>query len=375
MSDRDCSFASQPASQSASPSKQDSPSLHLAGSQLSLAEKVTGLNHVLSAVSTTSPASSDSPSKDPTIADSVNIHHMELLSHATLSPDLFNLGDNTDNDFIRLTYSTKIAFAFPYLLHQLLAFSARHLAFLHPSRHQHYSHLAASLQSRAISLFNDSESNSTIDKNNCVPILLFSTTLGHHLLADLLAKTPGHDDLDSFLQRFVQCAKTNNGIYNVCCSAWPLLIESEMEQILTVSANFTSRDPMGDDCNRVFDLLAHSPELEQKEQEACYQATRYLQVGFDALRTEQGVHGNNRYSMIFSWTMLITPTYITMLEKRNPQSLVVLAYYMLLLYNGRSMWQVGDVGAYLLSLLWDYLGSEWKYWIEYPPKKMKKSIA
>lgn len=289
---------------------------------------------------------------------------MELLSHFTLSPDLFNLGDRLDADLASLSYSIELALAFPYLLYQLLAFSARHLAFLRPSRHQHYNILAVSLQSRAISLFNDAGSSRSIDKSNCVPILLFSVALGHHMLADLLEQSArGQDDLDSFLRRFVQCVKTNRGIFNVCCSAWPLLIDSKLQPILTISASFTSKDPAGDDCGRVFRLLDASPELTQHEKEACCEATRYLQIGFDALRFEHPVHGHNRYSMVFSWTMLISPTYATMLEEKKPQALVVLAHYMLLLHSGRSMWQIGDSGMSLLNLLEDHLGSEWKHWI------------
>lgn len=55
-----------------------------------------------------------------------------------------------------------------------------------------------------------------------------------------------------------------------------------------------------------------------------------------------------------------------MMEARRPEALAVLAYYALLLHYGRDMWQVGDVGRYLIGIIGEGIGKEWWEWVEGP---------
>jgi hypothetical protein len=160
----------------------------------------------------------------------VNMEHMELFVHLVTNKDLFSLGDNVDNYQSAFDMCIKESVKAPYLLHQMLAFSARHLAAIRTDRTLHYLDQAVSLQTRAVSLFN--ETRREVDSSNCVAILLFSVTRGHHLLADALAYR-GPDGLDGFLAHYVQCVDLNRGIYNVVISAWPLLAESSLEPVLS----------------------------------------------------------------------------------------------------------------------------------------------
>ncbi|RFU30296.1 hypothetical protein B7463_g6040, partial [Scytalidium lignicola] len=137
MSRRDCSFASQHLAVS-SPSSQDGQPINSGGYRI-----LGG--------STTSLPNSDSPERSSTNDDShqdssldqaVNFNHMELIIHLTLTRDMFSLGDNVDDYPSGLALALKKGPEAPYLLHQLLAFSARHLAFLHPERSSSYLNLA-----------------------------------------------------------------------------------------------------------------------------------------------------------------------------------------------------------------------------------------
>jgi hypothetical protein len=112
---------------------------------------------------------------------------MELIIHLILDNDVFCLG-LAEIDFHNHTASSlvlKKGLEHPYLLHEILAFSSLHLASIHPAKSISYQHQAMALQTRAVSLFNSHWTE--IDETNCVSILLFSSVLGHHLLADTLA--------------------------------------------------------------------------------------------------------------------------------------------------------------------------------------------
>jgi hypothetical protein len=292
----------------------------------------------------------------------VNFDHMQLLIHVTQNSSMFDLSGVYSDHATGLALGLKEALTAPYLMHELLAFSAQHLAFLYPDKSKQYLHQAVSLQTRAISLFNSTWTQ--VNKSNCVAVLLFSSVLGHHLLADTLHKRHA-DGLDGFITRYVQCIEMHRGIYTIAKSAWPLLMESEIQPILSRSANFTSREPVGNDCQSIKNLVKDAAGLAWPEKQACQRAIDYLQVGFDAV-AETGEAPVYRHQMIYSWTLLVTPEVNKLLARKQPEALIILAYYAVLLHHGRELWQVGRAGEYVLGLIDGYLGPNWDQWMQFP---------
>ncbi|KAL4770066.1 hypothetical protein BDW60DRAFT_193425 [Aspergillus nidulans var. acristatus] len=312
------------------------------------------------------------------IEDPINLQHTELLIHLTSSraADVFSLGDGFEPYQATASRALGIGLTSPYLLYQLLAFSARHLAYLHPDKRAYHLHQATSLQTRALSLFNAGKVQ--ITASNCVAVCLFSVVLGHHLLTDTLTlalsgsvQPPGcrGSGLDSFLNRYIQCLETHRGVYTVAMGGWSLLMETELAPVLSRSRAFTSQEPKGDECQQLQALVVSSVSLKQEEKEACQQAIRYLQLGFDALSTWE--NENMRYQMLFLWNVLVPSEFGGLLARKRAQALVILAYYALLLHHGRHIWQVGGAGQHIIGMIEEYLGPKWSQWIEYPRLGMR----
>ncbi|KAM0280546.1 hypothetical protein ACHAQH_003991 [Verticillium albo-atrum] len=72
------------------------------------------------------------------------------------------------------------AFDQPYLMNEILAFSARHLASTRPDMAPHYIFLAREYQAHALSFFNTTHVETTAD--NCLQMLVFSWMVGMNLL-------------------------------------------------------------------------------------------------------------------------------------------------------------------------------------------------
>ncbi|KAH7076294.1 hypothetical protein FB567DRAFT_157700 [Paraphoma chrysanthemicola] len=301
----------------------------------------------------------------------INFDHMELLVHATQDSSIFNLSGVYSDHALGLALGLKEALKAPYLMHELLAFSAQHLAFIHPEKSKHYLHQAMVLQTRAVSLFNSSWTH--VNDSNCVAVLLFSSVLGHHLLAETLHGRHA-DGLDGFISRYIQCIEMHRGIYTIATSAWPLLMSSEIEPILTRSANFTSREPTGNDCAELKKLIESTTSLSWEEKLSCQRAIDYLQVGFDAV-AETGEAVVHRHQMIYSWTLLVKPELTRLLAKKQPEALVILAYYAVLLHHGRSQWQVGKTGESVFGLIENHLGSAGDDWLRIPRLIIKQTIV
>jgi hypothetical protein len=299
----------------------------------------------------------------------VNLDHMELLIHLSLEKDMFNLGFGIEKyhpSSLMLALTTGLKS--PVLMHQLLAFSSRHLAYVHPERFTFYDHQAVALQTKAISLFNTTFAASGVDRSNCVVIVLFASILGHHTLADTLAMRP-LEGLHAFIKHHVGCIETHRGIYTIAETAWPMLMESELEPILSLSHAFTSREPKGEHCKLVSDMVDASDGLDSMQKEACRTALRYLQVGLDAA-TADGEE-DNRYHMVCTWTMLLTPDFANLLSAMRPEALVILAYYAQLLHYARDLWQVRDASTYIFGLVYDCIDESWRPWLEEPRRVIR----
>lgn len=296
----------------------------------------------------------------------LNLDHIELLIHLSLEKDMFNLGFGIEEYrpselMLAMTRSLKS----PMLIHQLLAFSSRHLAYIHPERFAFYDHQAVALQTMAISLFHDTYTAAGVDQSNCAIVLLFAADLSHHTLADALAVRT-LEGICAFVQHYTQCVETHRGIYTIATTAWPMLMESELEFILAQSTAFTSRQPKGHHCQSAKQMVNESCELNIAEKKACLSALRYLQVGLDAVTAQD--EENHRYQMICTWPMLLTPEFSRLLSSMRPEALVVFAYYAELLHFGKTSWQVGDSGMYVFELVANHLDTSWSRWLE-PPKQ------
>jgi len=294
-----------------------------------------------------------------TTADSatVNHEHMQLLIHLVEDDSMAILGGSIGEPSKSMVFALQTGLQHPYLLHQLLAFSARHSSYLHPEHSSRYESLAMQLQTHAVSLFNAVKAE--VDASNCVAILLFASILGHHVLTDTLARRE-LDNVQELTESLVQCMEVHRGIYTVATSAWPLLLSTEIGPTIAWSAGFSSQTPRGDHCNPLVEMIARSEGLTETERSALLLAIKYLQIGFDAGIENNEVDQGKRHQMVYSWPMLAVPEYSTLLRRQRGEALVVLAWYTVLLHFARDMWQVGDAGRRLLEVIAKQLDPQWR---------------
>ncbi|KAK3362312.1 hypothetical protein B0T25DRAFT_3238 [Lasiosphaeria hispida] len=363
LSERPCSYPS---------SSQSQPDQHPTPSRLSPPVS----NTPVSTVSTgASPAVSvqHSPPRYPTLPDlpyepstplpdaHVNLDHMALLIHFSVSDQIPDLDDDMSEMGSRLLY--KSALEAPYLLYEMLAVSARRLSVLSPEKSETYLQLSVSLQTKAVSLFNETVATAAVDNCNCVPMMLFSAILNRHLLANLLARR--EQDLAVFLSHYTEYVGLGGGIKAITHSAWPVLLDSEMKDFLIWAACISRSTPVGNQCDPLRQLLSKAGGLDEPTKGACELAIHFLQVGFDIMLAKDVQ--NRRYMMPFAWSVIVPQDFTDLLEQRRPEALVILAYFGLLLHYSRHLWQIGgDSGSYIVTMIAQYLGPGWEDYISWP---------
>lgn len=291
----------------------------------------------------------------------VNASHAELLLNFSLAIPVPDISREMCEPGTRIALDA--ALGAPYLLHEILAFSARHLAAKRPPE-EAAGHLARSvrLQNAAISLFNAAKAE--VDEATCVPMLLFSSLLGRHLLIDTLA---ARGDLASFMDRYVQYVGIHRGLRAVATASWPLLMRSELKELLSWGSSAVNAVPRGEQCAQLKTLIAASG-LSPVEADACHKAVYYLQCGFDELEDAVvlGPAETARCRLPFIWNIAVPREFTEMLAARRVEALAIFAYYAVLLHHPRGMWHIGDAGLYIFELVVGFLGPEWAAWMAWP---------
>ncbi|KAL2137003.1 hypothetical protein VTI74DRAFT_10479 [Chaetomium olivicolor] len=290
----------------------------------------------------------------------VNLDHMELLIRFKFEEHAPELNAEMHDFASKLLF--KCALEAPYLMHQILAVSARRLAALESGRADSFLELAMQLQTKAVSIYNGTAAKAQIDQTNCSALLLFCSLLGRHLLADLLARRDA--DFGSFLPRFLELLSISRGLMAMSVAAWDLLLQSDIRHLVLWALDISQAAPRGHHCAELQRLVAESKDLDAPSKEACMRAIACLQVGFDSLIG--GDTRNQRYLMVFMWAPAVPQEFADLLAQLRPEAIAIMGYWALLLHYSRALWHVADSGSHLLKSIARYLGPDWQHWLSWP---------
>ncbi|KAL1966365.1 hypothetical protein VTN77DRAFT_4507 [Rasamsonia byssochlamydoides] len=289
---------------------------------------------------------------------SVNMNHLELFHHALTEMDK-SFGFDETRAQVPFRVTIKCCLSVPYLMHEVLALAALHLSILRPAQQEFYRHQAVQLQTQAISLFNSKRDELTAD--NCVPMFLFSSLLGIHVLCDTM--TSPDNNFNIFLDRFSTYLHLHRGVRAVTSRSWHILRETELKPILESGEVIPPlKESTGHECDGLLTLI-ESTDLCQSSIDVCRQAIEQLQCAFDAYRRPAL---ENRTAAIFAWPISVPAEFVDLLMHRRPEALVILAHYAVLLHDCREIWIFGSGGKYLIESITSYLGKYWAEWMAWP---------
>lgn len=314
--------------------------------------------------------------------------HLELLHH--FEHDFSKaMGLKQPGVSRMLEMALQEAFAAPFFMDELLAFSAAHRSTLTdrtPGQRNLYRTEATRLQTRALARY----SAVVAHEEKPLAVFLFSAFLGQHVLFDTFSLHSTHSgtshshNLAAFLDQLVHCLSLHRGIAVVAGRSWPTLI-AELRTRLGPDAELFNPDTSvgavpGTECADLMARLAVGEngglsELSPASREACREAVAALQRAFDVQRSaERGgtqVLGSRRFIGVQEWLVRVSGDYINLIARRQPEALVILAYYSVMLHYVRNYWIVGNVGAVLGRSICSHLGGYWVDWLEWPNRMLE----
>lgn len=260
----------------------------------------------------------------------------------------------------------KSASSAPYLMDELLAFSALHLSTLQSDNDEKAQYLrqAAELQTRALSLFNAVEPQ--VHDENCVAMFVFSSVIGMHALFDGVRS---RKDFTDFLDGIIRYLKLHRGVRPIARQSWNLLRETELKLVINPIEDSNENEPTAyehGECDTLASLLEVSrDQLGPEPYRVCYEAVQTLIWAFGQHRVLPKPYPTH---ITLAWPIMISAEFVELLEQRQPISLVILAHWGVLLHKAREFWVFADAGRVLIEFMSGYLGIYWNEWMALPRK-------
>ncbi|KAL4794963.1 hypothetical protein BDV19DRAFT_363830 [Aspergillus venezuelensis] len=284
--------------------------------------------------------------------------------------------------------------ATPYLVNELLAFSALHMSILSNSQKEResYHYHAAHLQTHALSLFQRTgfygsgaeggDTDGTIEQDtasaSAIPLFLFSSVLGVHMLCDTLIyhTITTNNDFEAFLGRFTHYLRLHTGVRAVLRSSWSTLTSPDcpLKPVFDFGMKVHKNDGRLEPHLQHLLTLICSSNLGSELEEIYKQAIETLQSCADVASAKYEGQGHAGINGLMAWPIMVGIPFIETLEMRRPEGLVILAHYAVLLHFYRESWIFGGSGEWIIEqverrLIGDSNGfgrEEWEEWLRWP---------
>ncbi|KAH7129830.1 hypothetical protein B0J13DRAFT_452185 [Dactylonectria estremocensis] len=250
----------------------------------------------------------------------------------------------------------KQAISYPFLMHQILAVSAFHLASLQPSRSQVHFTQALQHQQHAICGINAEVSNVT--SGNCHALFAASSLL---FIGAFAASTPAlHKTHQCEMDNIVDIFTLIRGVSGILGSAKEDIRQGSL-------GDFMDCVPHPVESELLNLLLEKLPEIRQSfhgnsTQALADEAIAGLQESIDRALTT-----SPELTVAIIWPMTLNDGFLALLRVRHPAALVVVAHYCTVLHSaGSDYWFMRGWGRCVATAIAECLAPPWKESIQWP---------
>ncbi|KAI8719893.1 hypothetical protein NCS52_00771600 [Fusarium sp. LHS14.1] len=268
-----------------------------------------------------------------------NLEHMSLLFNITSNPAGFIKCDEPSGAVI--SDIIECALKNQYVMDQLLALSALQSSLQHPENSANLRLLSIQLQGRALSLHNASAAK--LSASRMLPRFMFSMLLAYALLHDTLSSS--QLGISTFIEKLGDFLQ---------------LIQLELDPKHSQSVS-----PEAEDDLKGLESMLTGASAEQPSLSSCRNAVTALKIAH-TLYQKHRQHRGLRTQAQAAFLIYTPLDFVDALRERQPEALVILAYYGILLSKCRDFWVVGDAGKRLIRLVESNLSPEWDRYLELP---------
>ena len=288
---------------------------------------------------------------------------LELLHHFT-TETCYTLSDRPESHELWRVTVPQVAFQHDFLMRGILAIAALHLNCLRPDRQTYWGHLAAKQQDAALSSFRKVMTH--MDESNCDAFLALSS-----LIVVYGFESPKNSDsLGMFNyngQDSDEWLPLIRGVNSIIMSVWPWIKNGRLNGLLH---DHIQEPPQTELPSVLSEQLSHLENMCDRASGGPDAITAY-KTTLDTLKLSF-VRMNNRppyeceVSIAFLWPVLIPQAYITMLNEKRPEALIILAHYCVILHHLDDYWWMRGWARHIINNIHRELDENWLYFIQWP---------
>ena len=275
------------------------------------------------------------------------LHHYTMATWSTFSHESFL-------DQIWREIIPQEAFSHDFLMRELLAVGALHLASEHSSGQQSYIESAVRHQHHALALVRPLLE--TLTPENCTPLFAFSSFLcvSAFALPCISAGTALQTPVKDMLELFTLL----RGMHTIAQQAWEWLKEGRLRPLFW-KPDLSDRESMSSECKAAINQLRGSCEaLDDSDEFKKHYLSSIQELEF-CFRHAAEHPGDVSYAM--AWPIHVSdasPAYVAALKERRPMALVILGYFGVVLHGLDCCWWLQGWGKQLVPAVGSLVDGE-----------------
>lgn len=291
---------------------------------------------------------------------------LELFHHCVHTD--FDLPPSSGHPDLIIPQATLVeaALSYPFLMNEMLAFAALHLAHLNPAKARLYKHHAVGLQTHALSIFN--REMTKVNRENGKAVMLFSWLMTLHTLHE----TAEPVDVGGYLDRFAHYMQLHRGVRNITADSWQAMLDSDMRLMLLEASKVINNVDSGSHTVELEGFIRDSEGLNDDEKSVCQDALKRIQWFLGKVDGPEKQHPSHTatFLSLISWPVVIDVDFLRLVSERTPEALLVLSYYAIMLHLCRDVWVIGVSGQLLIQSVRLHLDDKLHRWLDWPEEMM-----
>lgn len=289
------------------------------------------------------------------------MHHYITVTCSTLS-------DQAILQQIWRVVIPKEALSYNFLMHGLLALSARHLVCTQPSERHLYTGLAMMHQNLALTSFRP-----VLDKitpRNCNALFAFSTLVV--VFAFAFPQSPGAAQARAPIEETMEIFVLLRDITAIVRPAWDWIEQGSLGPLIRCRTVEPQASVPQDVENALDRLEEHNKATSVVEGiRATYASTiQNLRIAFEKTSLNPGDR-----ELALAWPIIVEAPYLTLLKMQQPMALIILAHYGVILHGMNDHWWSKGWGIRVIKAVSGRLDAVWQPSVSWAMEKVGMSEA
>jgi hypothetical protein len=269
------------------------------------------------------------------------------------------------------THAVALGFKHEFLLRGILAASALHLSHLHPDFKQSYDLKASTHQGIALSLFQ--EALADVDESNCQALFAFSCLLV--VIAFASSSKKDASDLQTDVLHWFHLLRGGNSVLTMHRETLANSLFSSLLNEMRHTENTSAHNVK--DADRIIGLIKVCCLSQDSDVSQAYAlAIHDLLSTFIQASTLRN-RGEGSLLASFVWPVNLSPKYLELLTEQQPEALVILAHYCVLIQwcDEDQEWFVKGWARFMLDTIKVSLPEDWLPAITWPDSIIRQVMS